>query len=319
MKSKNFGDWAVALVVVACSVALFAALAMALSGRLITQPGRTLKVYFHDVTGIKVSSNVRYAGAPAGRVAGIRMLSPQERIATGDPRNVVELSLAVDRRVPALPADVEVSVAADTLLADKFILISGGDPAGPILDDKFVLQGVTPVTFDRLTRNLDSVIDGISGILKSSPGDSSDLFDRLQAFIQNAQKALDEARGLITSAKPVVQDASALLTDSRQLITTNRDGITRTVTNLERASVSLDKLTVRATTFINTTETKITPLLSDFRVTAENLKITSTYTRFLLRSLAARPQQLIWGTRRPNELPSPEEILKSAKPLPYNP
>jgi hypothetical protein len=38
MRNKNFNDWAVALIVIACSVLLFLALAFALSGKTLGAP-----------------------------------------------------------------------------------------------------------------------------------------------------------------------------------------------------------------------------------------------------------------------------------------
>ncbi len=75
MKNKNFNDWAVALAVIACSILLFLALAFALSGTTLGKPSQPLSVNFHDVTGISLGSQVKYAGAIAGKVSGIRMLS----------------------------------------------------------------------------------------------------------------------------------------------------------------------------------------------------------------------------------------------------
>ena len=103
MKNRNFGDWAIALTVVACSVVLFLALALALSGTMLGKPGRALRVNFHDVMGITPGAQVKYGGAMAGKVAGIRMLTLQERAATGDPLNTVEVTLALNDNVPPLP------------------------------------------------------------------------------------------------------------------------------------------------------------------------------------------------------------------------
>jgi len=103
MKNRNFGDWAIALTVVACSVVLFLALALALSGTMLGKPGRALRVNFHDVMGITPGAQVKYGGAMAGKVAGIRMLTLQERTATGDPLNNVEVTLALNDNVPPLP------------------------------------------------------------------------------------------------------------------------------------------------------------------------------------------------------------------------
>ncbi len=68
------------------------------------------------MTGVRVSSEVKYAGAPAGTVLSLRMLTKEERLASGDPANVVQLTLGLRPGVPELPSDVNASVAADTLL-----------------------------------------------------------------------------------------------------------------------------------------------------------------------------------------------------------
>jgi hypothetical protein len=51
-------------------------------------------------------------------------------------------------------------------------------------------------------------------------------------------------------------------------------------------------------------------------VTAENLKVTSTYPKFLLKDLSERPSRLIWGGGKPPALPSQQEILQSRQPIP---
>ena len=85
MRNKNFNDWAVALVVIACSIMLFLALAFALSGKVLGAPSRPLSVNFHDVTGVTLGSQVKFAGAIAGKVSRIRMLTPEERTDRGTP------------------------------------------------------------------------------------------------------------------------------------------------------------------------------------------------------------------------------------------
>ena len=76
---RNLSDYIVALSVIACSVVLLAALTMALSGFRLKKPSRTLQIDYEDVTGIKLHSEVRYAGAPAGRVIAMRHLSGEQR------------------------------------------------------------------------------------------------------------------------------------------------------------------------------------------------------------------------------------------------
>src|SRR5207248_3090617 len=66
LMKKNISDYLVALFVIVCSVVLLAALTIALSGYRLKKPTRTLRINYEDVTGIKLHSEVRYAGAAAG-------------------------------------------------------------------------------------------------------------------------------------------------------------------------------------------------------------------------------------------------------------
>jgi len=329
MKKKNFSEWAVALIVVICSVILFLALAFALTGTILGKPARTLRANFHDVIGINISANVKYAGAMVGNVIHIRMLTIEERIASGDPRNAVQLTLALSKDVPELPNDITISVSADTILSDKLILIDGGTATSPILPADAIVQGITPVSFDRLVRNVDGAVDGINGLLSGPGTKTGDLFDRLrdlltkveaivtqaEPVIQTAGKALQNADNLITDAKPVMADAGAFVKDARTLIEINKTPITEAVGTLNRAAGSLDQFALRSVNILNKHEKNINTSLGDFRVTMENLKITSTYTRFLTRNLLQRPQLLLWGNRRPPTMPSERDILASPKPF----
>src|SRR6184192_4651914 len=112
---RNLSDYFVALSVIACSVILLAALTFALSGFRLKKPGRTLQINYEDVTGVKVHSEVRYAGAPAGRVIAMRHLSAAERGASENKRDAVRVTISLDEGVPPLPSDVIATLSSDTL------------------------------------------------------------------------------------------------------------------------------------------------------------------------------------------------------------
>jgi ABC-type transporter Mla subunit MlaD len=323
MKNKNLNDWAVALAVIACSILLFLALAFALSGTSLGKPSRVLRVNFHDITGVSLGSQVRYAGAIAGRVSGIRMLTAQERNESGDPLNAVQVVLALNSNVPPIPSDAAASIAADTLLSDKFILLSGGSAEMPPLGADAVLQGISPTTFDELTRSLDTSLEALRGMIGGTKGEAGNILGQLrglltdtQSLVTDAKPLLQDAKSLLSDAKPVLEDAKVLTTDTRQLIAENRAPLTRAITQLDKSAGAFAEVATDAHRLILNNEKKVSSAISDFSVTSQNLKITSTYTRILIRSLTQRPSQLIWGTRKPPTLPSKEEILRSPSPLP---
>jgi ABC-type transporter Mla subunit MlaD len=325
MRNKNFNDWAVALIVIACSVMLFLALAFALSGKTLGQPARPLRVNFHDTTGINLGSQVKFAGAIAGKVSSIRMLAAEERATFGDPLNAVQVLLTINPGVPPLPSDVSASIAADTLLSDKFVLLSGGSSNAAPLPADAVLQGISPTTFDKLTREMDGAIEGLRGMLKGTKGETGDIFERIrvlltetQALLSAAKPVLQDAQSLLTDAKPVLQDAKVLAADAKQLIADNRAPISQAILQLDKSAGALEKLATSGNNLVANNEKKLNALISDFKVSSENLKVTSTYAKILVRSLSQRPSQLIWGTSRPPLLPSEQQILQSSKALPAN-
>jgi len=309
MKNKNFNDWAVALAVIACSILLFLALAFALSGTTLGKPSQPLRVNFHDVTGISLGSQVKYAGAFAGKVSGIRMLSSQERADSGDPLNAIQVIVALNSGVPPLSADITASIAADTLLSDKFILLSGGSSNTQSLPADAVLQGISPTTFDKLVRDMDVTIEGLRSVLSGTKGEPADIFERVRLL-------LTETQSLLTEAKPALQDAKALAADARQLIADNKVPISRAISQLDNSASALEKLASSGNKLVVNNERKLSSTISDFKVASENLKITSTYAKILIRSLSQRPSQLIWGNPKPPLLPSEQQILRSSTPLP---
>lgn len=314
MKKKSSDAW-IALSVIVCSVVLFFALSFGLGGRVFVSEGRTVLVRFHDVTGIKVSSQVKFAGAPAGAVSGIRILTAAEREA--DPGNALELTLRLAGDVPPLTRRAHVSIAADTLLSDKFLLIQNEDPAAPLLAKGEVLQGISPVTFDRLVRELG---DALVGLRKIVGGDASagarDLISKLDRMVEEAQGMLMELKPVAKDASHVMNDTKTTLSEARSLLSENRAGIQRTILRLDSAATSIDSFAKKGESLFQDNSRNLSSTISGLRVAAENLKVTSTYSRILLKDLCERPARLLWGRGRPPVLPSQEEILQSRQPLP---
>lgn len=307
MLNKKTSDIWVALSVIACSVVLFIALALGLSGGSFAPGGNLLRVRFHDVTGIKISSHVKYAGAPAGRVSGLRILTTGER--TRDPGNMVEMTLTLLPEVPAMTKDAEISIAADTLLSDKFVLISQGSaaaaPAGP--DD--VLQGIEPTTFDELARNTDNAIEGLRRTLGGGVNGTQDIITRAQKVLENVEAILSDFRPIVRDAAATMANTKATAADARELLADNKIRIQKTMEKLDSATTAIESLAKRGESLIRDNEKNLGRTLADFRITAENLKVTSTYSKFLLNDLAKHPSRLIWGTGKTPAMPSEQQIL----------
>src|SRR5947207_14608803 len=110
---RNLSDYLVALFVIACSVVLLAALTFALSGYRLKKPTRTLQINYEDVTSIKVHSELRYDGAPAGRVIAMRHLTANERESSANKTDAVQVAVSVYDEIPPMPPDEVATLSSD--------------------------------------------------------------------------------------------------------------------------------------------------------------------------------------------------------------
>jgi phospholipid/cholesterol/gamma-HCH transport system substrate-binding protein len=303
---KKLGDPAIALTVVVCSIVLFLALAFALQGNPFDQPRRTLRAQFIDITGIQPSSQVKYAGAIAGRVRSIRMLTPEERNASTHPEDTVEVTIAINNNVPALNSGLTASVASDTLLSDKFLLLSGGNPQAPLLADGAEVPSITPVTFDALLRDLSSTLEQMHQLFGSGTASSLEgILPKVDALLADLNKTVSQAQGFISNGNTLIDNADGmvkngdnLIGDASQLINSNKAAINRMVRDLSSAADTLDQLAKRTDKLIKDNSSTLTTTLVDARAAVRDLKAAAVTTRALVESLKARPQQLIWGPGR---------------------
>lgn len=324
MKIRKAGDWIIALSVVGCSAVLFGALAMALSGSFGGRFGRTLEADFEDITGLAVHSQVKFSGADAGVVTAVRILSPEERKTSADPRKAVRLTLSLRGSIPPLPAGIVASVSSDTLLSDKFVLLEGGDPSEPPLADGALVPTVSPTTFDTLVRNANALIVEIDGILGGGilkPGEGT--FQELRGVLSRARTLLERTGGLIQNAdslvselRPAAGDIRSAASGANSLIAETKEPLGETLARLDKAAATLDKLSQNADALISGNKPAAEAAIRDLRVaaadlksTAENAKVATTFAKILARQLTQHPSQIIWGTARQPALPTEQEIL----------
>lgn len=327
MKIRNWSDWAIAIITVICSAVLFLALAAALSGVFIGRPSKTVEADFADVTGVGVHSEVRFAGAPAGVVARVRILTAEERLASPTPGATVRLTLALNDHVPPLLQGTRASIASDTILSEKFVLLRPGEPTADPLKPGAILSGTGPVTLDEFLRRADSLLAAAGGLMGNG---SSSLYDTLTSVLHETRELLAHARDVVAEVRALVADVQPVPSeiravtgglrlateDARAMLREIRPGVRETISRLEAAARSLEQLGARGAHFVSANEKEAAQLLDDLRGTAQNAKIAATWLRIWVASLARHPSQLLWGTRRPPTLPTEQEILQSPEPIP---
>ncbi len=287
---KNISDYVVALSVVACSVVLLGALTIALSGYRLKKPTRTLQIKYEDVTGIKVHSEVRYAGAPAGRVIAMRHLTPDERSKSPNKRDAVIVTVQLDEGIPALPVDVAATLSADTLLAPKFVALSAGTPGGKTLANNAAIEGHPAYGIEQITAA------------------AGPLFDNANRLLDNLNLTVTDLKGNFGDFMPKISP----LLDSLKI---DIDQLQVAAKGLGDVETKAGTLFTSANTFVGSTDKSLQERMKELQVILLNLKVITTHAKALVDTLSEKPNRLIFSGKA-NKLTPEDEIIKSPKPLP---
>ena len=287
---RNLSDYFVALFVIACSIVLLAALTFALSGYRLKKVTRTLQINYEDVTGIKVNSEVRYAGAPAGRVLAMRHLTSKEREALPNKKDAVLVTVSVDEKIPPMPTDVTATLSSDTLLSPKFVALSAGTPGGETLANNATIEGHPAYGIEQLTAGAGPLLD-------------------------NANKLLNDTNGLVAGLKKDLDQFTPKLGPLADSLQMDADNLQNMITSLDNLGKVADNVLGTTDRFISGTDKQLQEQLKQLHVTLLNLKVVTTYAKALLETLAQKPNRIIFSGK-PATLTPESEILKSSKPMP---
>jgi ABC-type transporter Mla subunit MlaD len=288
--NRSLSDYLVALFVIACSVVLLAALTFALSGYRLKKPTRTLQIKYQDVTGVKVNSEVRYAGAPAGRVIAMRHLTPKERHSSSNQKDAVVVTISLDDDVPPLPADITATLSADSMLAPKFVALSAGTPGDKTLANNSTLEAHPAYGIEEITAAAGPLFENANGLLNNLNGTVTDLKGDLASFMPKLGPLADSLK-------------------------TDADGLQGAVKGLDKIEDQAGALFSTADTFVGTTDKSLQEQIKELHVILLNLKVTTTHAKALIDSLAEKPNRVIFSGKAPKLTPE-DEIIKSSKPLP---
>jgi ABC-type transporter Mla subunit MlaD len=294
---RNLSDYIVALSVLACSAVLLTALTFALSGYRLKKPSRTLQIDYEDVTGVKVHSEVRYAGAPAGRVIGMRHLSAGQRESASNKRNAVRVTISLDDDIPPLPADVTATLSSDTLLAPKFVALSAGTPGGETLANNSIIEGHPSYGIEQITAA------------------AGPLFENANKLIDNLNGTVTNVDGMVTSVKSELGEFLPKFSPLLDTVKTDMDELKKIILGLDSVEKNANTFFDTAGKFVGTTDKQLQEQMKELRVILLNLKVVSTHAKAITEALGEKPNRLIFSGKAKTLTPE-AEILKSQKPLP---
>src|SRR6266540_3471553 len=214
---RNLSDYFVALFVIVCSVVLLGALTFAISKRQLKKPTRTLQINYEDVTGVKVNSEVRYAGAPAGRVIAMRHLTAKERDASANKRDAVQVTVSLDEGIPPLPMDVTATLSSDTLLSPQFVALSAGTPGGQTLANNAAIEGHPAYGLEQITaaagplfENANKLLDNLNVTVTGLRKDLGEFTPKLGPLADSLKMDVDHLQNVVTNLDNLPKGADAV-------------------------------------------------------------------------------------------------------------
>ncbi|HSI15663.1 MAG TPA: MlaD family protein [Chthoniobacter sp.] len=322
---KNLSDYIVALTVILCSIVLLGALTYALMGRHGSKSDRTLEIDYPDVTGVKLHSEVRYAGAAAGTVTNIRLLTFDERNAAETDekkRNAVRVTITLLKEMPAVPSDTRASLAAETMLSEKFVALSAGTPSAPKLANGALLQGHSGGGLDGLFEAIGPVAEGLPRLLTTA----EDLLKSMDPLLKKTGDAVDSVNFVVKDVGPRASkllDGLKVTSDSADVAVKRLDKMIAEAEgplkgDLEELKVSLVKIQgtlSSANQLIGHTDKNLESRLQELAVILQNLKVVSTHAKAVTQALGEKPNRLIFSGKA-QKLTGEDEIIHSNKPLP---
>lgn len=272
MKDSRINAFIAGIALVA-AVLMCAALSYAIGKWSFGTTGNVYTVKFPNATGVTPNAEVKFAGAPCGRVKEIKLIPRKEQ--DRDPHtalfNCVEVVIEVNKDVE-IDQGVEATIKQDGIgIAAKYILLTPGpDHNTPQLADNSVLQGSMP--FD-LADLLQPAGDALT--------QAKVLVSQLQPALAKIGPLMDRAEKLTDQLEPVINNANKLLTDGDSVIGT-----------------------------INTPDGKqrLHDIVASLAVSTENLKVVSYNAKALTATLAQKPWRVFWGGSVTPPVPEKEAL-----------
>jgi phospholipid/cholesterol/gamma-HCH transport system substrate-binding protein len=100
---------------------------------------------FDDVAGLKKGNNVWFSGVKVGTISDVHFTGPSQ----------VDVKMSIDEASqPYIHRDAGVKIGSDGLIGNKIIVIEGGSPHAPVVQDGDVLQAEKVASTDEMLKTL---------------------------------------------------------------------------------------------------------------------------------------------------------------------
>jgi ABC-type transporter Mla subunit MlaD len=228
-------EYLIATSVIVAAVLFTAVLAFSIGKLRYTAGKKLLYVKVESAAGILPNTQVKFGGAPIGRVDSIRVLPRSEQEQGVHGVYCIELTTLVDSNIE-IGDDVRVSVRTDGMLGSNYIALMPVTKDSPLLADGAHLKAIHTSDINDLTNS------------------GQELIVRMLPVVQNLQgvtRLLNETLPTLTdNLNDVMTQTDSLLKDAAT--PENRERIQHLIQNLDVVSANLKVVTTNAKALTST-------------------------------------------------------------------
>ena len=217
-----------------------------------------VRVQFNSVSGLPLDAIVRLAGVYIGRVEAIGL--------TDDGRAVVTLRIRND---VTLRADATASVSSEGMLGEKYLEITAGTSASPVVvDGGSILPGAAVsidqmvVVMNNIAADAQEMTNAMSNVFGSEAGET-----RMQAILENTEALvrdlgqiarsnqasvaasmtnIEELTSALAESVPLmIENYRSLADEAAALVADNEDGINATISEVRDLIAGVDRSVVQ--------------------------------------------------------------------------
>ncbi len=250
----------------------------------------SLSVIFDDVNGLKTGNNIWYSGVKIGRVEGMSFI--------GESKVKVDLKIEEKSR-SFIKKNAKAKIGSDGLIGNRIIVIFGGTPDVPAVEDGDTLQVEYGISTETMMNTLQENNENLVGItadlkkitskLSKSEGtlgkllNEDDIYNNIMATISSLHKTSDQAQSITASLSQFSSKlnnkdglANKILTDTAVF-----KSISKSVLELEQVTANANAFTRTLKESANDPKTPLGTLMKDEQTAAhlqaaiKNLEVTT--------------------------------------------
>jgi ABC-type transporter Mla subunit MlaD len=209
-------------------------------------------------------------------------------------------------------------VGSETILGEKFVALSAGNPDALPLADGAVIHGRSLSGIETLTESLETTSATANELLVKFNADYPALMSDVTRLLTNGNNLLSNGSGLVKDAQAAIADVRGAL----QRVDSSVAGITPqasnllseatvATTNLQRIIENTRGITVDIHAFLtNQFLANLDQSMRNLTGVLARVEVASEYAKILAARLAEKPSRVIWQ-RRTNPVPSEETIRRN--------